>query len=91
MATDWTAETDITVDESDEWTSGIDEEEMRLDGHSWQAKPSALDPNATSPNTVLGFSGWTQDELRVVPEDFAVTPEEFQADKEDWTIQSEPD
>lgn len=59
-----------------------------VEHNQWNMNNS-LTPNATAPNSFLGFGGHAASEFDFFPADVNVKPAETQADHRDWEIQRE--
>ena len=91
-ASDWSVGSDVGRSDESDWTQDTfwRDQNLRADRDAWTM--NALSPNASGASRVANWSNWDPDSLLLTPEDLDdVTPEEVQADEDEWTIVPEAD
>ena len=87
MGTSWTIETQSS--EASDWTvDNMDSLNSSAEQEAWILTPASA--NATGRSQAIGWGNWGPDEFNFFPEDVDIIPEQVQADREQWTIVSEP-
>lgn len=90
MAYGWTVAPSVD-DESDEWTSALNQSALNSDQSSWRIKPSILSPGASAATGIMNFGGWAAEEFNIIPELVTANPEDVQDDQDSWSIVGAPD
>lgn len=91
MATTWTVVDEVLTTEEGEWTTVLGPDTLNAQARGWTIKPAILSPNANaSAQTFLGWSNFTPEEFKVIPELVTIKPAQTQADRTEWTIVAEP-